>query len=54
MTKSELVERLNLFPDDVIVRVTNLGQIQTRDIITILSSKDDEAMIEIDDCEFFE
>lgn len=36
MTKAELVEGLNLFPDDVIVRVTNLGQIQARDVITIL------------------
>lgn len=48
MTKVELVERLNLFSDDAIVRVTNLGQIQARDIITILVSEDDEAMIEID------
>lgn len=53
MTKAELVERLNLFPDDTIIRVTNLGQRQARDIITILVSEDDEAMIEVD-CEFFE
>lgn len=53
MTKAELVERLNLFPDDAIVRVTNLGQIQEREIITILIGEDDEAMIEVD-CMTFE
>lgn len=52
MTKLELVEALNLFPDDARVCVTNLGQLQLRDIITVLCSEDEEAVIEIN-CEEF-
>lgn len=52
MTKVELVEALKLFPDDARVCVTNLGQVQVRDIITVLVSEDDEAVIEISCDEF--
>lgn len=52
MTKKELVEALNLFPDDATVCATNLGQMQLRDTITVFVSEDDEAVIEINCDEF--